>query len=35
MTINGKNAFNAKNEEFNKLANAYVDELLATLKMVA
>ena len=34
MTINGKNAFNAKNEEFNKLANAYVDELLATLKMV-
>ena len=32
--VDGKNAFNAKNEDFNKLVNCYVDELLATLKMV-
>ena len=30
--VDGKNAFNAKNEDFNKLVNCYVDELLATLK---
>lgn len=28
------NAFNAKTEDFNKLVNCYVDELLATVKMV-
>ena len=32
--VDGVNAFNAKNEDFNKLVNCYVDELLATLKMV-
>lgn len=32
--INGDNAFNAKKTEFNKLANAYVDELLATVRKV-
>lgn len=32
--INGKNAFDAKQTEFNKLVNCYVDELLVTIKMV-
>lgn len=32
--INNENAFNAKKTEFNKLANAYVDELLATVRKV-
>ena len=32
--IAGVNAFNAKNEDFNKLVNCYVDELLATTKML-
>lgn len=32
--IAGNNAFNAKNEDFNKLVNCYVDELLATTKML-
>lgn len=32
--VNGTNAFNAKNEDFNKLVNCYVDELLATTKML-
>ena len=32
--IGGVNAFNAKKTEFNKLANAYVDELLATVRKV-
>lgn len=32
--VNNENAFNAKKSEFNKLANAYVDELLATVRKV-
>lgn len=32
--VNGENAFDAKKTEFNKLANAYVDELLATVRKV-
>lgn len=32
--VDGVNAFNAKKTEFNKLANAYVDELLATVRKV-
>jgi hypothetical protein len=32
--VNNENAFNAKKTEFNKLANAYVDELLATVRKV-
>lgn len=32
--VNNENAFNVKKTEFNKLANAYVDELLATVRKV-
>lgn len=32
--VNNENAFNAKKTEFNNLANAYVDELLATVRKV-
>ena len=32
--VNNENAFNAKKSEFNNLANAYVDELLATVRKV-
>lgn len=34
MAINGKNAFDATKTDFNNLFNAYVDELLTSLKMV-